>query len=57
VTFLDENTDGDNSEARQDVKQRDSVQSKKLKTKEIIIRDVTVNTCPLQLGYMVVCAI
>lgn len=39
MTFLDENADGDNSEARQDVEQRDSVQSKKLKIKEIIIRD------------------
>ena len=56
MIFLDENTDGDDSEVRQDVEQQDSVQSKKLKIKEIIICDVTVNTYPLQLGYMVGCA-
>lgn len=55
MIFLDENADGDNSEARQDVEQRDSVQSKKLKIKEIIICDVTVNTCPLQLGCGCMC--
>lgn len=55
MTFLDENTDGDDSEARQDAEQRDSVQSKKLKIKEIIICDVTVNTYPLHAARLYGC--